>query len=304
MKLYYFKDEQGNFGDDLNPWLWDSLFPGILDEVDDHLFVGVGTLLNHRIPIAPRTTVFGSGHGYGQLPDIKSTWDFYCVRGPMTAKALGLDPALAITDPASLVPLFYQEQQPEKYKVSFMPHCDSARLGDWAAVCDLAGIHFIDPRSHYFEVFAQIKSSALLVTEAMHGAILADAFRIPWIPVKAYPHISEYKWQDWLMSVGLTTPLQGLTPVWRGDTHLSMAQRLKNQAKRALVDTPFWRNNWTIAPMKKSDEETLAVSANELARIAQICAPQLSTENSLQSNQNRLLEVADRFRNDCRSQQQ
>jgi hypothetical protein len=26
MKLYYYKDVVGNFGDDLNSWLWDTLF--------------------------------------------------------------------------------------------------------------------------------------------------------------------------------------------------------------------------------------------------------------------------------------
>ncbi len=27
MKLYYYKDVIGNFGDDLNSWLWDALIP-------------------------------------------------------------------------------------------------------------------------------------------------------------------------------------------------------------------------------------------------------------------------------------
>jgi succinoglycan biosynthesis protein ExoV len=32
MKLFYFKDPAGNFGDDLNLWLWPKVLPGILDE--------------------------------------------------------------------------------------------------------------------------------------------------------------------------------------------------------------------------------------------------------------------------------
>lgn len=298
MKLYYFKDHQGNFGDDLNPWLWDSLFPGVFDDDANHLFIGVGTLLNHRIPAAERVTVFGSGHGYGRLPNITPCWQFYCVRGPLTAKTLGLDAKLAITDPANLVPLFYPQQHATTYDVSFMPHCDSARLGDWAAVCHLAGIHFIDPRQPYFDVFAQIKSSALLLTEAMHGAILADAFRTPWVPVKAYPHISEYKWQDWLLSVGLNAPFQALTPVWRGDSNSSLMQKVKNQTKRALIATPLWRNSWSKAPAKKSSHKQLEQVAAELIHISRNCQPQLSNEQIFQTNRARLLEVADRFRHD------
>lgn len=298
MKLYYFKDEQGNFGDDLNPWLWDSLLPGFLNDDDDHVFVGVGTLLNHRIPIAHRTTVFGSGHGYGQLPNITPTWQFYCVRGPLTAKALGLDPTLAITDPACLVPLFYQPQHSIQYKVSFMPHCDSARLGDWATVCKLAGIHFIDPRQPYFQVFAEIQRSGLLLTEAMHGAILADSFRTPWIPIKAYRHISDYKWQDWLLSVGLTIPFQPITPVWRGEIDSNWRDKVKNQTKRTLIKTPLWRNSWSKAPEKKSTLRTLQHAATELLQLAKHGKPNLSKQQVLTQNQTKLLEVADRFKHD------
>lgn len=302
MKLYYFKGHEGNFGDDLNPWLWDSLFPGLFDDDPDHLFVGVGTLLNHRIPEAQSTTVFGSGHGYGKLPNITPAWQFYCVRGPLTAETLGLDAKLAITDPANLVPMFYQQHHEKKYKLSFMPHCDSARLGDWAAVCQRAGIHFIDPRQQYFDVFAAIQSSELLLTEAMHGAILADAFRTPWIPVKAYPHISEYKWQDWLLSVGLNTNFQSLTPVWRGDNDASMLQKLKNKTKRVLLDTPVWREHWSKAPQRKSSSSQLDMVANELLSISVNCEPVLSNEQIFHSNRAKLLEVADRFRHDINQQ--
>ncbi len=35
MKLYFFKDQGGNFGDDLNPWLFGQLFPQLLDDNAD-----------------------------------------------------------------------------------------------------------------------------------------------------------------------------------------------------------------------------------------------------------------------------
>ena len=32
MKLFYYKDPTGNFGDDLNPWIWYSLAPELFND--------------------------------------------------------------------------------------------------------------------------------------------------------------------------------------------------------------------------------------------------------------------------------
>lgn len=37
----------------------------------------------------------------------------------------------------------------------------------------------------------------------MHGAIVADTYRIPWIPIKLYPYINEFKWNDWALSLNI-----------------------------------------------------------------------------------------------------
>ena len=63
MKLHYFKAPNGNFGDDLNPWIWNRLAPDLLDGDPATLFVGIGTLLNDQLPSARHTVVFGTGAG-------------------------------------------------------------------------------------------------------------------------------------------------------------------------------------------------------------------------------------------------
>lgn len=298
LKLYYFKDEHGNFGDDLNPWLWQNLFPDFFDQADEDLFIGVGTLLNHRIPPAPSICVFGSGHGYGSLPKITSDWTFYCVRGPLTASALGLNNELAITDPASLAPQFCIPEEKKTHAISFMPHCDSAHNGDWAQVCQLADIHFIDPRNHFIEVFSAIGQSELLVTEAMHGAILADSFRVPWIPIKAYNHISDFKWRDWLQSVRVNAELSSLPPIWRGDELLDAKTIWKNKVKRKLLNTVFWADDWQEPPPLKTSEHQIEQVVQELIKIAKTAPPRLSAEDVFNNNTARLMEKVYQFKND------
>lgn len=206
MKLYYHQFRNGirNFGDDLNPWLWPQLLPGIFDDDDHSIFVGIGTILNDiTLPKTTYKVVFGSGVGYGQLPAIHSShWSIYCVRGPLTAQALGLSPDLALTDPAVLVRLIGLPIENKIYQLSFMPHVLSVYDWDLKSLCEEIGFHFIDPRSDIETVLHDIQSSKLILCEALHGAIVADALRIPWIPVKAY-NILEFKWQDWCQSIGL-----------------------------------------------------------------------------------------------------
>ncbi len=126
VRLFYYKGlgGVGNFGDELNPYLWDRLLPD-LDQrgSPDWLFVGIGTLLNDRLPKASRTIVFGSGVGYGTgVPTPDSSWQIYFVRGPRSAAALGLPPDVGLTDPAILVSRVWRERLATRTRCSFMPH--------------------------------------------------------------------------------------------------------------------------------------------------------------------------------------
>jgi succinoglycan biosynthesis protein ExoV len=230
MKLFYCDVPAGNFGDDLNTYLWPRLLPDAFEgmvrftplesaavdheDARDTLFVGIGTLIHDKVPATGRKVVFGSGCDGSRLPDINGGWDIQCVRGPLTADALGLDSTLAIADPAILVRLLPPAALEPAHRVSFMPHWCQAQSGAWQKICRMVGIHFIDPRWPPFQVLEAISSTGTLISEALHGAIVADALRVPWIAVSSKHHIQDFKWRDWCASIGQAYEPVTIPAIW------------------------------------------------------------------------------------------
>jgi succinoglycan biosynthesis protein ExoV len=86
---------------------------------------------------------------------------------------------------------------------------------------------YIDPHGSVEEVLRSIASAEVLFTEAMHGAILADTLRIPWVPVQAYKHICGFKWRDWCQSLALDYHPVRLLPLWDDAQCSTVQQRLR-----------------------------------------------------------------------------
>lgn len=213
MKLVYCKLSHGNFGDDFNLWLWPRLVPGLLNDQDgEKVFVGIGSLLNDllrsRAPQAKKFIIFGSGVGYGthhlgNLPSLDILKILF-LRGPLSAQALNVPQSLVISDAAYCIRLLNLPTLPKKFRFSLMPHWCQARLNShaWQAVCHFCGVHYIDPRWPVEKVLHDINATHTLISGALHGAIVADALRVPWIPVPpaSDPHLG-FKWLDWCLSI-------------------------------------------------------------------------------------------------------
>ena len=290
MKLYYFKDPRRNFGDDLNPWIWQRLLPDFFDDDAETLFIGIGTLLNHRIPPAKKRIVFGSGVGYGDSIEQDGSWDFVCVRGPRSAQALGISADHAVIDPAVFIHELYPHRKKKDISVAFMPHCGSADIGDWSTVCALAGIHYINPRNDTETVMDEVSRTELLLTEAMHGAIAAEAFRIPWVPLRCYEHISEFKWLDWCESLDLPYEPHSVPGTYRGERDQTLRMRLKTHVKRGLKTAKIWSPTWADPVRRRSSQQDMEVAAQALVMIASEAEPVLSYDALLDQCLDRLHE--------------
>lgn len=218
MKLLFWKEPEGNFGDDLNGWIWDQLLPGWQDWDDDVTLFGVGTLMNQKRLTSvqgQRILVAGTGVGYGTpyTGAMSPEWDIRALRGPLGARALGLDEALGLIDPAIMIPEFPEFRDlPRSGRPLFVPHIASARRHDWKTACDRLGIDFIAPSEDSKQVIRALAGASVVLAESMHAAILADAFRVPWIPVSISGTFNGAKWQDWGQSLGMQVDIRPLFP--------------------------------------------------------------------------------------------
>jgi succinoglycan biosynthesis protein ExoV len=312
MKPYHWESHHGNFGDDLNLWLWDFLLPGLRDVHPDVLLVGVGTVLNDVLfPPNQRKLIIGSGYGYGAVPDIsnKDLWDIRCVRGEMTAARLGLPADMGIVDPAVMVtemPDF--KNLPKLHKKTFVPHWESAESGIWKTVCEPAGLTYLDPRGEAKAVIKHIAQSEFIVAESMHGAILADAFRVPWVAVSTSTSINSFKWSDWAGSVGVKYEPR-YVPV-------------STRAEAAMKGSKFWGMSFPPPPkvveqssdhhdgnvlvrpqaeqmsLKKLAKQVLAAPSTFALWQASRAEPRLSPDGRLEERKDRFLAVLETIKRD------
>ena len=295
--LYYCKIREGNFGDDLNPWLWSRLAPEFCDEQNPALLVGIGTIFTCRIPEEPLKMVFGSGcWGRGPLPELDERWKIYCVRGPLTAARLKLDPALALVDPGILVRRFARVATTRKYRVSFMPHQSSMSFANWDELCRQVGFHCIDPQWPVDRVLQDLQETNLLLSEAMHGAIAADALRVPWIPLRLYSRFDTFKWQDWTRSIGVPWKLTDVAPIYLNLPKYS--KRVGYFFKKGFANLGLGREGWKRHGVWRSTPAQIQRSLEVLSKIPENQPAFLSEDKRLDELEERLLEKLSQLRAD------
>jgi succinoglycan biosynthesis protein ExoV len=282
--LYRWPGASTNFGDELNTILWPRLLPGFFDENPAIRFLGIGSILDRRHPPEPVKLVAGSGYGgYEGKPRLDQTWIIHWVRGPRTAAMLGLPPHLALGDPAILVPAALGLPQSNGNDIGFMPHFESAARGAWRQAAERAGVRLIDPRDHPLDILRAIGRCKLLLSEALHGVIVADALRVPWIPIRPLARVHRAKWNDWADTMDVRPRFHGLP-----------ASTFREWAGASLPGSSHMARRWLDRldhRLEKMPSERLVARAGEALRIAIDRSPQLSSDAVLDRCRSRMLDA-------------
>ena len=248
MEIVYYKSDTGNFGDDLNEILWPALFPADVLDAPNVALVGIGSILSEQYAaqykLADKSVfVLGTGAGYGRLPVDVARWKLLAVRGPLTGRLVAR-PELAATDAAALmatVPRLVRRAERQD-EIMFMPHHRTTEGANWEAVARAAGLTYVDPAWSTDMIMERFAHAKLVVTEAMHGAIVADTMRIPWVPIGISYGLLPFKWMDWCLSLDLP-----YKPVWLpSSTSYEYVKRLRflKNAKHLGLPTPKETATW------------------------------------------------------------
>ena len=288
MKLYYWRGATRNFGDELNTLLWPHLLPGLFDDDPTTLFLGIGSVLDARHPPDSVKLVAGAGYGGYQKPTaLDATWVIHWVRGPRTARLLGLPAARGLGDPATLLPLAGWQRESQGSAVGFMPHFESLAHGAWRETAALAGLELIDPSDDPGAIIASIGQCRLLLTEAMHGAIVADALRVPWVALRPQAAIHRAKWQDWSEALGMAVQFRPLTASAMHEWLRASPIGASRYGRRVLRFAGPALDRWRFVD-----------TAAECLRRATNCPPQLSSHAALDRSQDRMLKRLEELRRD------
>ena len=127
-----------------------------------------------------------------------------------------MPPTIGIGDPASLLPLSGLSPLRDDRHIGFMPHFESAirvrlagRRGHRRGVTSGRPTRDNPARGHRAAIG---KECRVIISEALHGVIVADALRVPWIAIRPLAPIHRPKWIDWAETLDLEVAFHQLPP--------------------------------------------------------------------------------------------
>lgn len=266
MKLYVI-NAAPNFGDRLNFLVFPKLLGPIFDQDKRLTLLGIGTVIGARVPAGRHQIILGAGAGYQRRRLSLADRTVYTVRGPGTARLLGLPESQASIDPGVLVAGLYPGDGTARAPAGtlFMPHWQTEKAAgpQWRAACAMAGIEYISPLDDSETVLARLRHCNLLITEALHGAVVAECYGRPWIPVVLGSKVLDFKWHDWCASIGTKyQPHTGLPLL-----HDSQPIGPLAYFKRAASSLGLGKSGWRRVAMRRTSAADTAIAATELSRI-------------------------------------
>lgn len=218
----YFKKSGKNFtnhnwGDDLNKYLFEYATNKIVFNIPFstkniipilNSYSLIGSILNfYNIE---NKIIYGSGiiNPISEVIGIPNK--IISVRGPKTRNVLiskGIKCPESYGDPALLLPLFYQSKSVRADKVGLIVNmgtkCSTYIIDELQRKYDLKIIS-MTRYDKWTDIIDEICSCKFIISESLHGLIVAETYGIPnvWVECKVHPDYWDFKFEDYFESIG------------------------------------------------------------------------------------------------------
>lgn len=236
------KIKNRNWGDELNYYFLQNIMDKKIVEykkTDTKNYSFIGSILNNRYT-NEHTIVWGSGVQEVTEALDKKPAKVCAVRGPLTRKYLisnGVKCPEIYGDPSLLLPYYYYPIVEKKYEIGFIPHWSSINDGKAIEFASREGVHMIKLAGYknWKYIINEILSCKYIVSESLHGLIMAEAYGIPnvWADVTLSGRY-DVKFHDFFQSIKQerTAPIK----VTRETKIASLRKELENYKKGQMPD--------------------------------------------------------------------
>lgn len=224
-----------NFGDDINPWFLAALTGREFrwgSTRRSHL-LGVGS-------IAAKASAHSWAMGSGLLEPVTRAERPRCgrvvaLRGALTAEMLGAAPSF-LGDPVLLMDRLLERPAVRAGRIGVVPHAISVRA--WRHL--LRGrddLTLIDPRGDPLSVVKAIAACERVVSQSLHGLVVADAYGIPAVWIEPAPGMvgGRFKFDDYFTAFAEPRPCVPLADLLRGGGGLPWSVGLYRGDKGAYL---------------------------------------------------------------------
>lgn len=200
-----------NWGDDINFTFLSSIFDADLcynDSGDtEENYCLIGSILNNRY-VNKNSVIWGSGTHDDSIKLTAKPKKVLAVRGPLTRKYLisqGIDCPEIYGDPSVLLPYFYKPEIKKKYKIGLIPHWESLGSPVVKEICEDNRVHLIKMKGYNYwtDVIDEILSCEYIVSESLHGLIVAESYGIPNLWCNITLNKYNVKFHDYFQSIGV-----------------------------------------------------------------------------------------------------
>lgn len=211
IRLYYW--HKPNFGDAMSADVVAHVSGRPVQHVPlaEAEMVAVGSLLPHTLPAlvnAPRdvrpvlwgTGCIGPGDG-----SLLRRVDIAALRGPITASLMAQAPATPFGDPGIFAADLLKTRPALTGRIGLVPHWTQADDGEIADLVRDLDLQLIDPRTgDAISVIRQIAACRFILTNSLHGMIVADSLGVPneWLNPAGIHSFATLKFLDYAASVG------------------------------------------------------------------------------------------------------